>query len=50
VGRRPAGEGGRKGERGRLVLDSFRAGLKQLVSPVLNDIVAALDTQHSGVG
>ena len=44
------GKGGRKGERGWLALDSFIAGLKQLINPVLDDVVAALNAQCSDIG
>ena len=33
-----------------LALHSFLAGLEQLINPVLNDVVAALNTQCSDVG
>jgi len=44
------GKGGRKGESRWLALYSFLAGLKQLINPVLDDVVAALNTQCSDVG
>ena len=43
------GKGRRKGERRWLALYSFLPGLEQLINPVLNDVVTALDAQCADV-
>lgn len=44
------GKGGRNGQRRWFVLHSLLARFKQLVDPILNDVIAALNAQGPDVG